>query len=240
MNKKNMAIFTGILFGSVVLIATIPLMQNNKETEVVENTTQTSNIKLDFKDKTSEEMRDYYTLEGQEFIKKIFPDSYSSDLALLNVGKSLDKELKDIKFTTVNNREIKLKDLKGKKIVLDFAMTNCGVCTSEANFISNYDFEDSGIEFLHVFPRDNTSDIKNFFKSGDGKFSEEHIVSSTGLNGFEFDDLNITNVPAKIFIDENGIIQYAYVGAVQDKETLELHLKKAFDKSVPKMLDYLK
>ena len=36
MNRKNMAIFGSILFGSVALIATIPLMQINKESEIVE------------------------------------------------------------------------------------------------------------------------------------------------------------------------------------------------------------
>lgn len=241
MNKKNMIIGGSILLGSVAVIASIPLIQNNQESNVTEDAS--SNIvdfKLDFKNKTSEEMRQYYTAEGQEFIKKILPDSLSSDFALLNVGKQLNKEMKNIKFTTANNKEIKLKDLKGKKVLLDFALTSCNVCEAETKFMSNYDFKKEGIEYLHVFPRDNTSDIKKLFDRADGKFDENHIVSATGLNGFELEDLSITNVPSKIFIDENGIVQYAYVGAFTDKETLQLHLERAFDKEMPKMLDYLK
>lgn len=243
MNRKNITVYGSILLGSVAIIASIPMLQNRQEVEAEvekDNSSETINLKLDFKNKTSEDMRNYYTDEGQEFIKKILPDSISSDFALLNVGKQLNKEMKDITFTTVNNTEVKLKDLKGKKILIDFALTSCGTCEAETKFMSNYNFKGEKIEYLHVFPRDNTSEIKSLFEKVGAKYDENHIVSATGLNGFEFDDLSITNVPAKIFIDEQGIVQYAYVGGFNDEETLQLHLERAFDKEIPKMLDYLK
>jgi peroxiredoxin len=204
--------------------------------EVIENST----VELDFTNKTSMQMRDYYTLEGEEFIKKIFPDSLSSDFALLNVGKSVDKELKDVVFTTVDNTEIKLSDLKGKKVVIDFAMASCSVCQGELEFMSNYDYKSEDIEYLHLFPLDSTPDVKTMFDENNGKYDKKHIVSQTGLNGFTIEDVGITNVPAKLFIDENGVIQYAYVGGFNDKETMELHLDRAFGKDTPKMLDFLR
>ena len=238
MNKKYILICGGIAiaFGGLL---TLPSLLNNPQTQVKENE-NLNKLKLDFEGKSANDMREYYTDEGQEFIKKIFPDSTSSDFALLNVGKQLTKELKDIKFTTADNKTIELKDLKGKKVILDFALTTCSTCQSETPFLSNYNFEKDDITFLHIFPRESTLEIKNMFKEVDGKFNDKHIVSSTGTNGFVFEDLDITNVPAKLFIDENGIIQYAFVGGITDKETLELHLERAFDDEMPKMLDYLK
>ena len=44
----------------------------------------------------------------------------------------------------------------------------------------------------------------------------------------------------RIFIDENGVVQYAFVGAIKDKETLDLNINRAFNKETPKLLDYLK
>lgn len=234
MNKKHI-ISCGliILAGSLVSVPLILNSNTSREESVEEK-------KIDFEGKTSLEIRDYYTNEGLEFIKKIFPDSTASDFALLNVGKQLTQELKDIKFTTTDNKSIYLKDLKGKKVILDFALTNCSTCQSEASFISKHDFEKDGIVFLHIFPRESTQDIKKMIKDVDGVFNSGHTVSSTGTNGFVFEDLNITNVPAKLFIDENGIIQYTFIGGITDEETLNLHLERAFDSEMPKMLDYLK
>lgn len=242
MNKRYLLTGISILLCSGMI--TLAISINSKENSSVNISNDDSlskfNINMDFTNKTSNDMREYYINEGQEFIKKILPDSISSDFALLNVGKQLDKELKDIKFTTINDKEISLKDLKGKKVLIDFALTTCGTCGKELNFMSSYDFEKESIEYIHVYPRDNTSSIKSFYTKTNSKLNEDHIVSETGLNGFRLDDLSITNVPSKIFIDENGIIQYAVVEAITDKETLQLHLERAFESDTPKILDYLK
>lgn len=242
MNKRYLLTGISVLLcsGMIALATSIKSKESSSVGVLNDNSLNGINIKMDFTNKTSKDMRDYYTNEGQEFIKKILPDSISSDFALLNVGKQLDKELKDIKFTTINGKEISLKDLKGKKILIDFALTTCGTCEKELNFMSSYDFEKEGIEYIHIYPRDNTSSVKSFYAKTNSKLNEDHIVSETGLNGFRLDDLSITNVPAKIFIDENGIIQYAFVDAITDKETLQLHLERAFDLDTPKILDYLK
>lgn len=242
MNKK--ILYTGVGIASVVAATLILTKTTNENETIPENTSHTQTEKksmnLDFVNKNANDMRSYYTDEGQEFLKKILPDSVSSDLALLNIGKTLENELKNLKFKTVDNTEIKLKDLKGSKILLDFALKDCSTCQSELTFLSNYNFKKDDIVYLHVFPRDATSDIKKVFDDFNAKFKESSIVSTTGSNGFEFEDLNITNVPAKIFIDENGVVQYAFVGAIKDKETLDLNINRAFNKETPKLLDYLK
>lgn len=244
MNKKYLFIGTGVLILSastgLILMNTNNTIKNPDAIVSEDELSNKSNVTLNFTNKTADDMREYYSNEGLEFIKKIYPDSTSSDFALLNVGKQLTEELKNIKFTTAENKTIELKDLKGKKVILDFALTTCGTCQSEAEFLSKYNFEKNDIIFLHIFPRESTLEIKNMIKEAGGEYNSKHIVSSTGTNGFTFEDLNITNVPAKIFIDEEGVVQYTYVGGITDEETLQLHLERAFDTDVPKMLDYLK
>ena len=240
MNKK-LLLAGACVIGSIATIGVILSTNSNKDTNnVVSEESSNNKVTLNFEFNDSQDMRKFYSLEGQEFIKKMLPDSISSDFALFNVGKSLDKELKDVKFTTINNKEIALKDLKGKKIFIDFALASCSTCMDELDFIGSHNFKDDDIEYIHVFPRDTTANIKSLYKNSGVKLKEDHIVSETGLNGFELDDLKITNVPAKIFIDENGIVQYAFVGGINDKETLQLNLERAFDESIPKMLDFLK
>jgi thiol-disulfide isomerase/thioredoxin len=245
--KDKKGLYLGAIgVGAVVCISAFVFIKSSNDTKnEYDSATETivdgeEKVTLDFTDKTAMNMRDYYTKEGEEFIKKILPDSTASDFALLNVGKTLDNELKDIVFTTVDNTEIKLADLKGKKVVIDFAMTSCGTCQGELSFMSHYDYKSKGIEYIHVFPLDATSAVKNAYDGYDGKYDKSHIVSQTGLNGFTIEDLSITNVPAKIFIDENGVVQYAFVGGFNDEETMELHLERAFDESVPKILSFLK
>lgn len=213
---------------------------NKEEPKTQYQSKEDSKVKLSFENKTISDMQEFYTEEGLEFTKKILPDTISSDFAFFNVGKSLDKELKNFKFTTASGKTIELSSLKGKKVLLDFALTSCGTCQEETNFMSSEDFESNGIEYLHIFPNNSTAEVKEMFKSQNAKFNEDHIVSLTGLNGFKLGDMNITNVPSKIFINEEGIVTYAFVGGIRDKETLTTHTDRAFNPSIEKMLDFLK
>lgn len=215
---------------------------NNKNNNIANNSEDIvedlEKVELDFTDKTAEQMREYYTLEGQEYIKKIYPDSEDSDVALLTVGKSLDKEFKDISFTTTNNKTIKLKDLKGKKVILDFALKDCPTCQEEFEYLSSKELGENEI-LLHIFPNDTTDEIKNTFKDLNINFNEEHTVSLTGMNDLEFSDFNITHVPTKFYINEEGIVTYITLEALSDSELYNLHYDRAFG-NAEKMLDFLK
>lgn len=239
--NKNKLVIPSLIIGGIIggcgLYLAYDKVTNVKDTELEEFIVESKKVELEFENKTASDMRNFYNAQGQEFIKKIYPSSIASDFALLNVGKSIEKELSNIKFTTVSNKEMKLSDLKGKKIVLSFALTTCDNCQKEIEFISNYDFKDA--IFLHVFPINTTSEISYTYKHYNGKYDEDKIVSITGLNGFELSDISLTNVPTKMFINEEGIVTYTCVSGNSDKETLDLHMDRAFGTG-EKMLDYLK
>lgn len=195
-------------------------------------------VKLNFKNKTAEDMREYYTLEGEEFIKRMYPDSDDSNFALLTVGKSIDKDLSKVKFTTADNTEIYLKDLKGKRVILDFAMTSCPNCRNEYEFLSTKKMGENEV-FLHIFPQDTTEDIKKSFGEANLEFRADHTVSFSGMNNLGFEDFKVTHVPSKIYINEEGIVTYVTTNTLTDDEIYKLHYDRAFGEQ-EKMLDFLK
>lgn len=190
------------------------------------------------RNRTPQEMREFYTPEGEEFIKTLYPDTSDSDLALVTIGKSISKELSDIEFITTNNEKVKLKNLKGKRVILDFALTTCPSCQEEFPYLSTRDTSENEV-FLHLFPRNSTEEIKQIYKDLNIEFSSSHTISSTGMNNLSFEDFNITHVPTKIYINEEGIVTYVTTNTLSDNETYELHYDRAFGEG-EKVLDFLK
>ena len=192
------------------------------------------------RNRTAKEMREFYTPEGEEFIKALYPDIKDSDFALLNIGKTIEKELSNIEFLTTTNETVKLKDLKGKRIILDFALDTCPSCKEELTYMSNRKIdENSNDVFLHIFPRSTTEDIKNTIKELNINLDMSKVVSATGMNNLTFEDFSITHVPAKLFINEDGVVTYVSTNSILDEELYNLHYERAFgDKQ--KVLDFLK
>ena len=216
---------------------------NHQEEEVIDKTFEdfpinNTPVTLDFTNKSADEMKNYYTLEGEEYIKKIYPDSVDSEFALLTVGKSIEKELSHVNLKTLNNEEISLKDLKGKRIIIDFALRDCGNCQDEFEFISKKEKSENEV-FLHIFPNDSTQEIKNTFNEFNLQINEEHTISLTGMNNLTFSDFSVTHVPSKIYINEDGIVSYVTTDVISTQELYELHYNRAFGEG-EKMLDFLK
>ena len=250
--KNNSSMKKIILGGCALALGvgaiTLPkLLNNNYEDEFedfIVSDSKAVDLSFTIKDgdtirnRTAQEMREFYTPEGEEFIKTIYPETSDSDLALVTIGKSISKEFSDIEFITANNEKVQLKNLKGKKVILDFALTTCPSCQEEFTYLSKKDFNEDEI-FLHIFPRSTTEEIKETYKELNIEFSSNHIVSSTGMNNLTFEDFNITHVPTKIYINEEGIVTYVTTNTLSDNETYELHYDRAFGEG-EKVLDFLK
>ena len=249
--KKNKKIIVGFAIFALGL-GSLPLVKSSLDSAKNDefynfNTNDKTPMKLNFsikegnsiRGRTSQEMREFYSKEGEEFLKTIYPESSDSDFALLTIGKSIDKELSNLKFTTIDNKKIKLKDLKGKKIILDFALSTCPSCQEEFNYFSSKDMENEDYEFLTIFPNHTTKEIKDTFKELNLKINTQHIVSSSGTDGLNFADLNITHVPSKIYISEDGIVTYVTTNTLSNDEVFDLHYERAYGNN-EKLLDFVK
>lgn len=245
-SRKNIVIGGCILalgLGALALTQISNNSQGGEFEDFVINNSKTVDLEFTIKDddiernRTSQEMREFYTPEGEEFIKTLYPDTSDSDFALVTVGKSISKEFSNIEFTTASNEKVKLENFKGKKIILDFALTTCPSCQEELSYLSTKSLNEDEV-LLHIFPRNTTEEIKKVYKDLGIEFDNKNIVSSTGMNGLTFEDFNITHVPTKIYINEDGIVTYISTNTLSDNETYDLHYDRAFGEG-KKMLDFL-
>lgn len=246
--KRNILIGIGILISLGLGTASYNYFTNNTTSEEFEDFRINDDVKvaLDFsiedngktRDRTAQEMREFYTPQGEEFIKTIYPDSSDSDLALLTVGKSISNELSKLEFTTLDNKKIKLKKLKGKKIILDFALSTCPSCQEEFTFLDTKELNDDEV-LLHIFPVNSQDEIKQIYTDLKLNLKENITVESSGLHNLTIDDLKITHVPTKIYINEEGIVTYVTTQTLSDEENYKLHYDRAFGNG-EKILDYLK
>lgn len=246
-DKKNNNKKILLLTVPIVLAGGVACVNLFNKTEIQQEVTPNKkelNFKVkdngEFRDRTAKEMREFYTPEGEEFIKALYPDSKDSDFALLNIGKTTDNELSNIEFLTATNEVIRLKDLKGKRIILDFALNTCPSCKEELTYMSKREVSENNEDIiLHIFPRSTTEDIKNTVKELNIDLDMSKVISSTGMNNLTFEDFSITHVPAKLFINENGVVTYVSTNSILDEELYKLHYERAFEDK-PKVLDFLK
>ncbi len=125
---------------------------------------------------------------------------------------------KDFELSTIDGRLVKLSDLKGKVVMIDFWATWCGPCTkSVPTLVKLYEkYKEQGFEILYVSVDEKTDvyKIAPYIK-------ERNIAFPVLLDAGAKEQYNVKAFPTTIFIDKEGKVRFRDTGFT-DEETPRL------------------
>ena len=123
----------------------------------------------------------------------------------------------DFSVTTLDGRTIQLRELKGKRVVLDFWATWCPPCVKEIPHFIKLRNEVSPEELVLVgISTEDVDTLKAFVK----KAGVNYPIASADNLPSPYKD--VEGIPTTFFIDRQGVIQDVFVG-YHDFETLKKH-----------------
>ena len=135
----------------------------------------------------------------------------------------------DFTVYTADGAPVKLSDMKGKPVVVNFWATWCNPCLSElGHFEDMYKKYGDSINFMMVDMTDGSREtaqkVKAFVDSNGYTFPV--YLDTKQYAAYTY---SVSSIPMTLFINENGEIVYNYVGAMNSK-TLENFITVFFGK----------
>ncbi|MFD6507926.1 MULTISPECIES: TlpA family protein disulfide reductase [unclassified Bacillus (in: firmicutes)] len=141
-------------------------------------------------------------------------------------GIEVGKSAPDFELTKLDGTNVKLSDLKGKKVILNFWATWCGPCQQEMpDMEAFYKEHKENVEILAI----------NYTPSEKGG-GEEKVRNFAKEKGITFPILldknidvttayKVITIPTSYFIDTKGVIQDKFIGPMTQKE-MEKRIEK--------------
>ncbi|KFM99730.1 thiol:disulfide interchange protein [Bacillus clarus] len=155
--------------------------------------------------------------------KQVIEDQAKSEAAMKEViaknGIEVGKVAPNFELTKLDGTKVKLSDLKGKTVILNFWATWCGPCQQEM----------PDMEAFYKKHKDNVEILAVNYTPSEGGNGEEKINKFVKEKGVTFPilldkEINVTTtykvitIPTSYFIDTKGVIQDKFIGPMTQKE----------------------
>ncbi|WP_168196317.1 peroxiredoxin family protein [Echinicola soli] len=148
-------------------------------------------------------------LPPSNYVSKSSQDKKTEKRIMLKAGDVAP----DFELPTLDGQTIKLSDMKGQKVLLDFSMINCGWCGIALDNFNKPGFTfKSNIKPIYLNPVDTKEDMKKYAAIKNIDFP---VVPEAKAVGKAY---GVSGYPSFFLIDEKGIIEKAFAGF--DKETI--------------------
>lgn len=132
---------------------------------------------------------------------------------------------------TIKGETLKLNELTGKVVVINFWFEGCAPCIAELPALNklNEDYETKDVVFI-AFGRDDSQTIVDFLKRRD--FNFKHLSVDYDLS---MDYCIVAGWPTNIVLDKNGVVRQIFSGGRLDERAKT----EAYDKMKPTIEKYL-
>jgi peroxiredoxin len=129
----------------------------------------------------------------------------------------------DFTLSTPDGQEVALSDFRGQPVLINFWATWCGPCRYEMPMFQQIYEDDEwiqkGLVILAVNQQESADDVREFMAQNG--FSFTVLLDTTGEVSIRYGAMGI---PATLFIDKDGIIKSAVMGAFQNIVQIEQRL----------------
>lgn len=131
-------------------------------------------------------------------------------------GLGIGQKAPDFELKTLDGQKIRLSQLQGKKVMLNFWATWCPPCKAEMPFMEKF-YKEAGDEIEIIAVNiDTENDVAGFAKNMKITFpilldKKEQVMKT----------YQVISIPTTYFIDKDGIIKHKFIGAMSPEKMRE-------------------
>lgn len=147
---------------------------------------------------------------------------FSASSGSSQVGVQIGNTAPDFSLKALDGSTVKLSELRGKPVMVNFWATWCPPCKEEMPTMeaAYKKAKEQGIEFLGVDVKEDLAVVEKFVK--ENGYSWTFLLDQDGYAGRQY---QITGIPETFFIDRNGVLQARVIGPMSST-VLESRLAK--------------